>query len=42
MSHKTSLSTSLGFLIVRGSVWGPSEAALGPALERCAKLTRLG
>jgi hypothetical protein len=38
MSHKTSLSTSLGFLIVCGSVWGLSEAALGLTLESCAKL----
>jgi len=38
MSHKTSLSTSLGFLVVCGSVWGLSEAGLGLALESCAKL----
>jgi hypothetical protein len=38
MSHKTSLSASLGFLVVCGSVWGLSEAALGLTLESCAKL----
>jgi hypothetical protein len=38
MSHKTSLSKSLGFLVVCGSAWGLSEAALGLALESCAKL----
>jgi len=37
MSHKTSLSTSLGFLVVAGSVWGLSEAGLGLALAACAK-----
>jgi len=37
MSHKTSLSASLGFLVVCGSVWGLSEAGLGLALAACAK-----
>ncbi len=31
-------SSSLGFLIILGSVWGLSEAALGLGLESCAKL----
>ena len=38
MSQKTSLSASLGFLVICGSVWGLSEAALGLALETCAKI----
>jgi hypothetical protein len=37
MSHKTSLSSGLGFLVVCGSVWGLSEAGLGLALAACAK-----
>ncbi len=37
MPHKIS-SSSLGFLIIFGSVWGLSEAALGLGLESCAKL----